>query len=232
MVGKGTRIEISESTGYPFDETIRFSMALTNTEKFDFHLRIPGWCKKASVKINGQPWSEPAGNKIEIIGRTWSDGDLVELTLPMEVGVTRWYENSAAVERGPLVFALKIVEEWKKVVNSDRYGEYYYEVRPATPWNYGLLASFVKDPAKGFEVVKKPVSKGAYPWNPENAPLEIRTKGVIIPFWTLYDGSAGPLPYSEQYQLKTDPAVDIALIPYGCTTLRITEFPVVVVREK
>jgi hypothetical protein len=74
------------------------------------------------------------------------------------------------------------------------------------------------------------VPSGSYPWNPENAPVEIRTKGVQIPFWTLYNGSAGPLPYSPQYQLKTDAPEAITLLPYGCTTLRISEFPVVVVK--
>jgi hypothetical protein len=60
--------------------------------------------------------------------------------------------------------------------------------------------------------------------------LEIRAKGVKIPFWTIYNGSAGPLPYSEQYQLKTEAPEPITLIPYGCTTLRICEFPVVTIK--
>jgi hypothetical protein len=145
----------------------------------------------------------------------------------MQVTISRWYENSAAVERGPLFYALKIGEEWKKVTSQDKQNEFYYEVRPTTLWNFGLIAASVKNPEKDFEVVKRVVPKDSYPWNPVNTPLEIKTKGVIIPFWTLYNGSAGPLPYSEQYRLKTDPPQEITLIPYGCTTLRISEFPVV-----
>ncbi len=185
-----------------------------------------------SVSVNGKKWSKPEGNSITAISREWSDGDVVELVLPMQVTVSRWYENSAAIERGPLIFVLEIGEEWKKIANQNKNGAFYYEVYPTTPWNYGLLTSSVKNPEKEFEVVKRVVAKDSYPWNPENAPVEIKTKGVIIPFWTLYNGSAGPLPYSEQYQLKTEPPVDITLIPYGCTTLRITEFPVVQLKLK
>jgi DUF1680 family protein len=231
-VGKDSNIEISETTNYPFDELIRFTLKMDKKTTFAFHLRIPSWCQKASITINGKKWNEPEGNTITAISREWADGDIVELSLPMKVVISRWYENSAVVERGPLVYALKIGEEWQKVINTDKYGPFYYEVHPTTAWNYGLLTSSIKDPSKEFEVVRRKVPKESYPWNQENAPMEIKTKGVIIPFWTLYNGSAGPLPYSDQYQLKTDPPVEITLIPYGCTTLRITEFPVVQLKAK
>jgi hypothetical protein len=226
-VANNTTVEILESTNYPFEEQISFSFKMNQKAAFPFHLRIPGWCKNPSLQINGEDWQMKIEKGIAVIQREWKDGDAVELELPMQVEISRWYENSAVVERGPLVYALKIGEDWKKVSNTDKYGPFYYEVYPTTLWNYGLPALSIKNPEKEFAVVKRSVPKDSYPWNQENAPVEIRTKGVTIPFWTLYNGSAGPLPYSEQYQLKTDPPVEITLIPYGCTTLRITEFPVV-----
>lgn len=227
----GTEIGISESTGYPFDESIRFAFSLAQKSSFAFHLRIPAWCKKPELKVNGKIWPVQEGSRLTVLTREWSDKDIVELFLPMEITIGRWYENSASVERGPLVYSLKIGEEWKKVTNMEKYGEFSYEVNPTTPWNYGLLTSALKHPEQEFELVRHPM-KDSYPWNLENAPVELKTKGVVIPFWTLYGGSAGPLPYSEQYQLKTDPPVTISLIPYGCTTLRITEFPVVQAKNR
>jgi len=200
---------------------------LVSKTTFAFHLRIPAWCKKPSLTVNGKAWELPGTNSLTSILREWSDGDVVELSLPMEVEVSRWYENSAVVERGPLVYALKIGEAWQKVENTNKYGPFYYEIHPTTAWNFGLLTSSLSNPGKNFVVVKRDVQAGSYPWNQENSPIEIKTKGVVIPFWTIYNGSAGPVPYSEQDQLKTDPPQEITLIPYGCTTLRITEFPVV-----
>ena len=51
-------------------------------------------------------------------------------------------------------------------------------------------------------------------------------RSTRIAHWGMYNGSAGPLPYSNQYQAELGEEETITLIPYGCTTLRITEFPV------
>jgi hypothetical protein len=229
-VAGGNEIQVKEETNYPFDESIRFTLKIANPVKFPFHLRIPAWCEKASVKINGVLWDDYEGNQIVRINRQWKNDDVVELILPMKLKTSRWYLNSVAIERGPLTFALKIGENWKKEVNNDKYGPFYYEVEPATPWNYALIEESLDNMAENYIVIKKNISPGMYPWNPENCPVEIKTKGVRIPFWTIYNGSAGPLPVTSKYspmnQFKPDTPEEITLIPYGCTTLRISEFPV------
>ncbi len=233
-VGEGSTVKIEEITNYPFDESIHFKIDILDKKKkiieFPLHLRIPGWCSEATIKINNNFWRNTKGGNIEKIFRSWKSGDRVELVLPMKVAVSRWYENSAAVERGPLLYALRMEEKWTKVKNDrrfgTRYGEWYYEVHSTTSWNYCLMEESIKPEniQTGFQVVKKNVS--GYPWNVENAPIEIKTKGKRMNQWQLYNGSAGPLPFSVQYQAETMNEEEIVLIPYGCTTLRITEFPV------
>jgi hypothetical protein len=233
---RGRVVRIVEETGYPFDGTIRFSLDLFGKTpdqyrtpmSFPLRLRIPGWCKGAGLRINGNVVPMNPGDSIVVLDRAWTSGDVVELSLPMQLTSGRWEENSASIERGPLVFALKIGESATHVHNkldSSEYGD-YDEIRPTTPWNYGLLGVGKGDLEKDY-AVELSGSVPAYPWTAEGAPVRIRVKARRLPNWTLYNESAGPTPYSPIYKVQAGAEEEVTLIPYGCTRLRISEFPVV-----
>jgi DUF1680 family protein len=233
-VGNGVPVTFKEDTNYPFDETIKFTLSLdkkTKVVSFPFHLRVPAWCTSATVKVNGTEVQQAKGNQIVKLNREWKSGDVVELLLPMHIFKNTWYENSVSVERGPLVYGLKIGEE-QKLVKNDRdpiaYGSEFYEVRPTTPWNYGLIDVRARDLEKAFTIQKKD-AVAAYPWSLTNAPLQLTVKARRIPNWVMYNDMTGPMPFSVIYNEGTpkEKDEDIILVPYGCTRLRISQFPVV-----
>lgn len=230
----GVDVSIMERTHYPMDGRIDFEVSVASGKKVSFplRLRVPSWSVGPSLSVNGKPVAVTPGG-VAVIDREWSDGDRVELNLPMEVSLSEWYENSVAVERGPLVYALRMKEKWvRRDTGEDSvYGKDYWEVYPESPWNYGLIDPAGKSLSDCFEVaVDERLLEGDWYWNPESAPVSIRAKAKRIPSWTLYNGMAGPQPYSRMIygpDTKDVPEESVVLIPYGCTTLRISEFPII-----
>lgn len=229
----GDVVTIAEETNYPFEEGIKFKFTVGHgSVKFPLRLRVPVWCSGASLVLNGGSVPVKAGDSVVVVDRVWSTGDVVELRLPMHITTRRWHENAVSVERGPLVYALKIGEETRTLTDTTGYGT-FTEIRPLTPWNYGLENVGKAEIAKEFSVERAAATgdvtkAGWYPWTEAAAPVIIRAKARRLPDWSIYNESAGPQPYSNIYQQQAGSAVeDVILIPYGCTRLRISEFPVV-----
>jgi hypothetical protein len=214
----GLLVSVIEDTEYPFRDRIRLTVNPAKNAPFPLDLRIPEWATAAQISVNGRPETNVRPGNFHRIDREWRSGDVVEVTFPMNLRVSRWYQNSIAVERGPLVYALKIGEDWKKL--RDKAPAADWEVYPTTPWNYGLLLN--PDQAeRSIQIREKAV--GDHPFSSEGAPVELMAKGRRIPEWKLVNGSAAPPPASP---VRSAESVEpLTLIPYGAAKLRITAFP-------
>jgi hypothetical protein len=247
-VGDGVVATITETTHYPFDTTVGLKVSVERPIAFPLYLRIPGWCASARVRVNGVDVDvrlTPDGYaKIE---KTWVDGDVVNLDLPMQIQVRTWEQNknSVSVSYGPLSFSLKIKEDYVKVdskasaIGDSKWQEGAdqskwpaFEILPGSAWNFGLevggsgVGGRVEGAAANFELVRKLWPADDFPWTQQAAPVEIRAKGRQIPQWTVDSyGLCGVLPQSPV--VVNTPEQPLELVPMGAARLRISSFPVV-----
>jgi hypothetical protein len=213
---RGTGLHVVEETDYPFRESISLIINPASPLSFPIQLRIPAWAEGATVTVNGQPEPLPAAGSFARIERTWHSGDRIEIKFPMTPRISRWYHDSVAVERGPLVFSYGIGENWVKL--RDRGMTADWQVFPTSQWNYALQAD---TGPRAIEVVESKVTSA--PFTRRGTPVQVKVKGRRIDDWRAEDGAANPLPPSPV--TSNQPEESITLIPYAAAKLRITAFP-------
>jgi len=244
-IGKGkTAVTIHEETNYPFEDQIRFRFICKSPAKFAFTFRIPGWCKKPAVSINGERLKQKfASGKFATLKRTFKNGDVIELNLPREVRLSKGPENGVGLEWGPLVMSLGI-EEKRSIVEEDKRSSPEFPawtMEPASPWNY-VLALDKNGKLPPVQIEKRLMIGN--PWTAENAPIRIIVPARKVPGWKLKRMKKLVMKHGEHTRVHTGniifmPALPdeetlgkaspktekITLVPYGSTNLRVTWFP-------
>ncbi len=219
----GVPVTVSLETDYPFRETLHFTLHAERLVRFPLFLRIPGWARGSTLQVDGEQLPGPNGGTFHRIEREWRGATAVELTLPMTPRLVHGYRGAAAIERGPLVYSLRIGEDWRRV-NADLPGRELphadWEVYGTTPWNYALAVS---DATIAEDVSFSEHPLGERPFSPDGAPVSATVKGRRVPGWTMENGSAADVPAPPT--VSSEPVEELTLIPYGCSNLRITEFP-------
>lgn len=222
-VGNNKSITINEFTNYPFDEKLGFAINTTEAVAFPLKLRIPAWCQTPQIRVNGVLQTGLLTGEFYTINRTWNDKDTVQMELPMEVLVNEEVNNSVSIQRGPLVYSLKMQEKWtKKTTYANDF--YEYEVTPENDWNYALALD-KKNPASSVQV-----NKLAMPENPfvqATTPVTLTVPAKKLASWG----------YAYNTKFACDPPFgpvettaateNLVFVPFGAENIRVTCFPVV-----
>jgi hypothetical protein len=224
----GMQVRIVQETDYPFAGEIEFHIQAEGPLSFNLMLRIPEWAEGASVQRNDTQLTGVTPGEFISLPGPWGEGDRVTLSLPLEVRTTKWFNQSAAVERGPLLFALPIAERWielpERSIDRDpqakQAGFLDFAVHPQSAWNYALRL------ADGNVLVRelKQHGVGAQPFSPQTPPVEITIEAKTLESWTESGGNTALLPASP-VETEGEAITPIRLIPYGGTNLRIAQFP-------
>lgn len=220
---QGAEVHVTLDTDYPFRNTLNLKVTTDKPARFPLLLRVPAWAQGATVQIQGGSQTHMAPGTFHRIERQWKGTVTATLRFPMKAKTSQGYNGAVRLERGPLAYSLKIGEEWTRI-NKDKphrglpHGD--FEVRPTTPWNYGLL---LNEEAPDTSVTFRELPVGDKPFSPEGAGMAATVQGRRLPGWRMAHGWAAEVPADAQD--SKEPLETLTLIPYGCTNIRVTEFP-------
>lgn len=211
----GGEVTLREETDYPRSGKVTVRV-VKGGGKFPLFVRIPRWAKCAD-----------AGG-FRRCERDWKAGDSVAFDFPMETELSFWADEAVCVRRGPFLYSLKIVEDWRRVERykvpyekrwiegTDDGGFPRWEIRPTTPWNYALVLDGARR-LSGAEVV--------------NGGRAIRARAVRTEAagWGFMradaPGRAVDPPRSPVDRAVCGAVETVTLVPMASEQLRITLFP-------
>jgi hypothetical protein len=218
-VADGTSVTITETTDYPFDETVTLTVTTPRPLAFPLYLRIPGWCASPQLTVAGSQVSAPKGPAFTTVNRTWNSGDTVVLHLPQTTTVRTWtaQQGAASIDHGPLTYALSIGESYVQSAGSAQFPE--YEVHATSPWNYGLA---LDSGAPAFS--RAGGALAADPFTHDGTPVHITAPARRVAEWQ-DDGQHVVAPLQASPARSTAAVETVTLIPMGAARLRVSTFP-------
>ena len=205
---KAKGVTIRQQTAFPNEPGTTIVIRARQPAAFKLHLRIPYWADRAGIAVNGQPVAgDFKPSSYATVERTWKDGDVVRLDLPMRLHLHPLPDdrNVAAIMYGPVLLAGELGSEG--ITESLCYGP-----------NYNNSETFQKHPCPDADkLALVGTTEKLEDWIEPfpGKPLTFRTKGVgrprdfiLSPFYRLFD---------QRYNIywKLEPGKGFRLHPCG-----------------
>ena len=117
--GKPFGLELE--TEYPWEGRVEFSVSCEDSTECSLWFRIPGWCSRWEVSVNGRICKVPCHRGYGVICRKWNRGDRAVVNLPMEPKLyrtnprVRQNGGKAALMRGPVVYCLEETDNFQEL---------------------------------------------------------------------------------------------------------------------
>ena len=232
-----TECHITEETYYPFSGDIAFRFSLPETTHIPFVFRIPGWCNRYQIKVNGRlVQASPYGGGFWVLERDFRNNDVVTLSLSTTPTIVEAAGRQGKyVECGPLLMAYPVPATVSEDTNtySNMNGKVpgdgfkCWSMTPNGPFNYAVNTD---DKTLSLHIDQEKLAN-AYPFDLEGTPLSVELPVRSIT-WTVENNRYNPvLPASECLALGNERRT-ISLVPYGAAKLRVTVFPDALRKEK
>ena len=116
LTWKENNIKITQESNIPVGNNTKLTIETINGEEVNANIkvRIPDWVVgNAEVKINGEKAQNIVSNGYINLNRNWVNGDIIDVTLPMEVKAFPLDDNkySVAFKYGPIVLSAALGTE-------------------------------------------------------------------------------------------------------------------------
>jgi hypothetical protein len=227
----GNKVTVSCNTNYPFDFTLTYTVSASSA--FDLYLRVPGWATANFVSVNSgssgllNPDQSTGMDKISLP----AGQSTVIYNLNADLQVTQRANNTVAVYRGPLLYALKIGEQVidlppRNWANRSDYPSTYappqshdHTINNLTAWNIAIDPATIayRTNLSDGNSLPNPI------WTSGGPPGYMVVQGCEIA-WPIEKGVPTNPP---QDRTCTAPPAEYTLIPYGAAKLHMAELPVV-----
>ncbi|MDV0359342.1 glycoside hydrolase family 127 protein [Klebsiella michiganensis] len=159
------------SGNYPWQEQVKIVIDSSSPVNHTLALRLPDWCDKPQVTLNGAPVTQDVRKGYLHISHLWQEGDTLQLTLPMPVRriygnpLVRHQAGQVAVQRGPLVYCLEQADNGEQLHNL----QLPRDARFSTVEGKGIFARKILLQVPGYKQTAKDAENQAL-WHYDRAP--------------------------------------------------------------